>query len=49
MNRSLLSALLLLAGAFVMYDLAWTIRTPQGTPVSAPLLNALADTFGWPR
>jgi excisionase family DNA binding protein len=42
-------ALLLLAGAFVMYDLAWTIRTPQGTPVSAPLLNALADTFGWRR
>lgn len=42
-------ALVLLAGGFVMYDLAWTIRTPQGTPVSTPLLNALAAVFGWQR
>ena len=42
-------ALVLLAGAFIMYDLAWSIRTPQGTPVSAPLLTALSDAFGWRR
>lgn len=42
-------ALVLLAGGFIMYDLAWTIRTPQGTPASAPLLNALSDVFGWRR
>lgn len=42
-------AVLLLVGGFIMYDLAWTIRSPQGTPVTAPLLNALSDTFGWRR
>lgn len=42
-------ALLLLVGGFIMYDLAWTIRSPQGTPVSAPLLNALSAAFGWQR
>jgi excisionase family DNA binding protein len=42
-------ALLLLVGGFIMYDLAWTIRSPQGTPVTAPLLNALSNTFGWSR
>lgn len=42
-------ALVLLTGGLIMFDLAWTIRTPQGTPVSAPLLNALSDAFGWRR
>ena len=42
-------AVLLLVGGFIMFDLAWTIRSPQGSPVTAPLLNALSDTFGWRR
>ena len=42
-------ALVLLAGGFIMYDLAWTIRQPQGSPVTAPLLNALSESFGWRR
>lgn len=40
-------ALVLLAGGFIMYDLAWTLRTPHGTPISAPFLNALSSMFGW--
>lgn len=40
-------ALFLLAGAFVMYEVAWTIRTPAGVPASAPLLDGLSATFGW--
>lgn len=42
-------ALFLLAGGFVMYEVAWTMRTPQGMPASAPLLDALSATFGWRR
>ncbi len=41
--------LMLLTGAFIMYDLAWTIRQPQGSAGSAPLLNALSNVFGWRR
>jgi len=40
-------ALLLLLGGLVMIDLAWTIRAPNATPLSAPLLNALSTAFGW--
>lgn len=40
-------AAVLLGGGFIMYDLAWTLRTPQGTPLSAPFLNALSAAFGW--
>ena len=39
--------LLLLGGALVMFDLVWTIRAPRTTPLSAPLLNALTEAFGW--
>lgn len=40
-------ALFLLAGAFVMYEVAATIRSPVGEPSTAPLLDALSATFGW--
>lgn len=39
--------LLLLGGTLVMFDLLWTIRAPRTTPLSAPLLNALTEAFGW--
>jgi excisionase family DNA binding protein len=39
--------LLLLGGALVMFDLLWTIRAPRSTALSAPLLNALTEAFGW--
>jgi excisionase family DNA binding protein len=39
--------LLLLGGTLVMFDLLWTIRAPRTTPLSAPLLNALSEAFGW--
>lgn len=31
----------------VVFDVFQTVRAPQGSPVSAPVLNALARTFGW--
>jgi len=40
-------SLVLLVGALIMLDVASTIRAPQGTPVSALLLNALGSMFGW--
>lgn len=40
-------SLLLLFGGFVMYDLVRTIGSPAGTHLANPLLNAMADTFGW--
>lgn len=40
-------ALLMLTAGLVMFDLASTIRAPGGTPLSAPLLNALSETLGW--
>lgn len=39
--------LLLLGGTLVMFDLLWTIRAPRTTALSAPLLNALTEAFGW--
>jgi excisionase family DNA binding protein len=39
--------LLMLTAGLVMFDLASTIRAPSGTPLSAPLLNALSETLGW--
>lgn len=39
--------LLMLAGGLLLFDLAWTLRAPQGQPVSTPLLTALASAFGW--
>jgi excisionase family DNA binding protein len=39
--------LVLLGGTLVMFDLLWTIRAPRTTALSAPLLNALTEAFGW--
>ena len=40
-------SLLLFVCGLVVFDVLATMRAPQGTPVSSPLLSALADTFGW--
>lgn len=40
-------SLLLLFGGFVAYDLVRTIGSVEGTSLSSPLLDAMADTFGW--
>lgn len=39
--------LLMFLGGLVVFDVLATVRSPQGSPVSSPLLNALAETFGW--
>jgi len=39
--------LLLFVGGLVAFDVLATLRSPQGQPVSSPLLNALADALGW--
>jgi hypothetical protein len=40
-------SLLLLAGGFVMFDLVRTIGSNEGPSLANPLLDAMADTFGW--
>ena len=40
-------SLILLTGGIVAFDLVRTIGSPQGTALANPLLNALAETFGW--
>jgi len=40
-------SLLLLFGGFIAYDLVRTIGSPESTSLANPLLNAMADTFGW--
>lgn len=40
-------SLLLLFGAFIAYDLVRTIGSPENTTLSNPLLNSLAEVFGW--
>jgi excisionase family DNA binding protein len=40
-------SLMLLFGGFVLYDLVRTIGSPEGPSLSNPLLNAMAETFGW--
>lgn len=40
-------SLLLLCGGFMMYDLVRTIGSPEGPSLANPLLNAMAETFGW--
>lgn len=40
-------SLLLLFAGLVMFDLAWTIRSPGGGSFAAPLISGLAQTFGW--
>jgi len=40
-------SLLLLFGGFIAYDLVRTIGSPESTTLANPLLNAMADTFGW--
>jgi len=39
--------LLMLTAGLVMFDLTSTMRAATGTPLSAPLLNALSETLGW--
>jgi hypothetical protein len=39
--------MLLFVAGLVVFDVLATIRGPQGSPISSPLLNALAETFGW--
>ena len=39
--------LLLFVGGLVVFDVLATVRAPQGSPITSPLLTALADTFGW--
>lgn len=40
-------SLLLLFGGFIAYDLVRTIGSPESTTLANPLLNAMADAFGW--
>ena len=40
-------SLILLTGGIVAFDLVRTIGSPQGTSLANPLLDALAETFGW--
>jgi hypothetical protein len=40
-------SLLLLFGGFIAYDLVRTIGSSESTTLANPLLNAMADTFGW--
>lgn len=40
-------SLLLLGGGFVMFDLVRTIGSPDGPTLANPLLDSLAETFGW--
>jgi excisionase family DNA binding protein len=40
-------SLILLTGGIVAFDLVRTIGSPQGTALANPLLDALAETFGW--
>lgn len=40
-------SLLLLFGGFIAYDLVRTIGSPENTALSNPLLNSLAQIFGW--
>lgn len=40
-------SLLLLAGGFVMFDLVRTIGSVEGPSLANPLLDAMAETFGW--
>ena len=39
--------LLMFVCGLVVFDVLTTVRGPQGSPISSPLLSALADTFGW--
>jgi hypothetical protein len=39
--------MLMLVGGFMAFDLIRTIGSTQGPSFSNPLLNAMAETFGW--
>jgi excisionase family DNA binding protein len=41
------STFLLVLIGLVVFDVLQTVRAPQGTPVTAPVLNALTKAFGW--
>ncbi|MBM4022406.1 MAG: helix-turn-helix domain-containing protein [Planctomycetes bacterium] len=38
---------LMFVGGLVVFDVLTTLWSPQSSPVSSPLLNGLAKTFGW--
>lgn len=40
-------SLLLLAGGFVMFDLVRTIGSAEGPALANPLLDSMAEAFGW--
>lgn len=40
-------SLLLLTGGFLMFDLVRTLGSPEDLSMSNPILNPLADIFGW--
>lgn len=40
-------SLLLLTGGFLMFDLVRTLGSPEDLSMSNPILNPLADVFGW--
>ncbi len=41
------STFLLILVGLIVFDVLQTVRAPQGTPVTAPVLNALTKAFGW--
>jgi excisionase family DNA binding protein len=41
------SSFLMVLIGLVVFDVLQTVRAPQGTPVTAPVLNALTKAFGW--
>ncbi len=42
-------SLLLLLGGFVLFDLVRTVGSSEGPMLANPILNAMAETFGWRR
>lgn len=41
------STFLMILIGLVVFDVLQTVRAPQGTPVTAPVLTALTKAFGW--
>jgi excisionase family DNA binding protein len=43
----ILSSFLMVLIGLVVFDVLQTVRAPKGTPITAPVLNALTKAFGW--